>query len=270
MFCCWWKLCEPDHVTVDATLVEDFVDGHERDFVVLHDEQSVDDPPPFGIWRFGVVLFRFVLEDGERGLDGDFDGCGDDARFAVGWSEAIDVKLFADFVLEELHLDGLAVDEHHVFGLAVLNQLHDAFGVGVRAEAHVLDGHFDLDDLPVFELDLLGAAEDFVADGALYAVARHDDHVVFVGSPFFEDLQREASVEHSRRGEHDHRSRIVDVALVEGLYVLEVEHVALYERLTDLLVGPGDEHLIVVVGLFREPNGEVNRIFEIHPFPVSL
>ena len=56
-------------------------------------------------------------------------------------------------------------------------------------------------------------------------------------------------MQHAGRREHHHRARVVHVRLVERLDVLELEHVALHERLLDLLVGPRDKHLVVVVGL---------------------
>ena len=40
--------------------------------------------------------------------------------------------------------------------------------------------------------------------------------------------------------------------------MLEVEHVPLDERLPDLLVGPRDEHLVVVVGALGQPRGKVD------------
>ena len=45
---------------------------------------------------------------------------------------------------------------------------------------------------------------------------------------------------------------------VEALDVLEIEHVALHECLPDLLVGPRDEHLVVVVGALRQTRGKID------------
>lgn len=49
--------------------------------------------------------------------------------------------------------------------------------------------------------------------------------------------------------------------------MLELKHVSLYEGLADLLIGPGDEELVVVIGFLRQPGGEVNGGFQIHSFP---
>ena len=50
-------------------------------------------------------------------------------------------EFLRDFFTEEVHLGRLAVDQHHVTRLAVPNKLHDALGVCVCAEGHVLDRH---------------------------------------------------------------------------------------------------------------------------------
>ena len=52
--------------------------------------------------------------------------------------------------------------------------------------------------------------------------------------------------------------------------MLELEHVPLHEGLSNLLVGPGDEHLVVVVGLLRQPGAEVDGHLQVHPLPVRL
>jgi len=41
--------------------------------------------------------------------------------------------------LEKLHLDSLSMDEHDVGWTAMRDQLHDALGVGMSAEGHVLN-----------------------------------------------------------------------------------------------------------------------------------
>lgn len=52
--------------------------------------------------------------------------------------------------------------------------------------------------------------------------------------------------------------------------MLELKHVSLYEGLADLLIGPGDEELVVVIGFLRQPGGEVNGGFQIHSLPVKM
>ena len=61
---------------------------------------------------------------------------------AIGRVETRQVEFGANLFLEKLHFAGFAVNEHDVFRFAVLNELHDAFGVGVRREGHVLDAQF--------------------------------------------------------------------------------------------------------------------------------
>ena len=57
---------------------------------------------------------------------------------------------------------------------------------------------------------------------------------------------------------------------VKAFDVLELEHVSLDEGLPDLLVGPSDEHFVVVVGLLRQADTEEDRHAEVHPLPVGL
>ena len=52
--------------------------------------------------------------------------------------------------------------------------------------------------------------------------------------------------------------------------MLEVEHVPLDEGLPDLLVGPSDEHLVVVVGFLRQAHAEVDGNPQVHSLPVGL
>ncbi len=77
-------------------------------------------------------------------------------------------------------------------------------------------------------------------------------------------------MEHARRGKDDHRSRIVDVAPIKRLDVAKVEHVAVHKGFADFLVGPGDEHLVVVVRLLSHPRAEVDGALQVHPLPVGF
>lgn len=58
-----------------------------------------------------------------------------------------------------------------------------------------------------------------------------------------------------------HGSWAVSKCPVKGLDVLELEHVPLYKGLPYLLVGPGDEEFVVVIGLLCQARGEVNGGF---------
>ena len=57
---------------------------------------------------------------------------------------------------------------------------------------------------------------------------------------------------------------------VETFDVLEVKHVPLDEGLSDLLVGPSDEHLVVVVRLLCQAHAEVDRNSQVHSLPVGF
>lgn len=67
-----------------------------------------------------------------------------------------------------------------------------------------------------------------------------------------------------------HRSRVISIWAIKGFDVLELEHVSLYKGLADLLIGPGDEELVVVIGFLCQPGGEVNGGFQIHSFPGKM
>lgn len=60
------------------------------------------------------------------------------AGCSAGRVNAALTELLLDLALQELHLGRLPVHQQHVAGLGHADQLHDAFGVGVGAEGHVL------------------------------------------------------------------------------------------------------------------------------------
>lgn len=74
-------------------------------------------------------------------------------------------------------------------------------------------------------------------------------HVAGVRCPLLEYGKGQAGVEHARRGKHYHGAGVVHVGLVKWFDVLEVKHVTVNEGATDLLIGPCDEHAIVLVCL---------------------
>ena len=73
-------------------------------------------------------------------------------------------------------------------------------------------------------------------------------------------------MKHSSQVTH-HRSGVICVGAVKRFDVLEFKHVPLYKGLADLLVGPRDEKLVVMVGLLRHSRGEVDGGFEVHSLP---
>lgn len=95
-------------------------------------------------------------------------------------------------------------------------------------------------------------------------------HVVLIGSPLFENGERKSCMQHSWSCKNHHGTWIVNVRLVEGFDVFEVEHVALHKRLADLLIGPGNKHFVVVVGLLGEAQRKVDWRFQIHSLPVRF
>ena len=77
-------------------------------------------------------------------------------------------------------------------------------------------------------------------------------------------------MQHSRSGKHDHRPGIIGVTSIERFDVFKLEHIALNERVFNFLISPRDEHLIEIVGLFRESQGEVDGRLKVHSFPVGF
>lgn len=59
-----------------------------------------------------------------------------------GWSKSATTaaltELLLDLALEELHFHGLSVHQQHVTRLCHSNELHDAFGICMCTEGHVL------------------------------------------------------------------------------------------------------------------------------------
>lgn len=66
-----------------------------------------------------------------------------------------------------------------------------------------------------------------------------------------------------------HGSWAVSKCPVKGLDVLELKHVPLHEGLPYLLVGPGDEEFVVVIGLLCQARGEVDGGFQVHALPAA-
>lgn len=77
-------------------------------------------------------------------------------------------------------------------------------------------------------------------------------------------------MQHPRRCKDYHRSGLVNERAIKAFDVLEIKHVTLNECLLDLLTGPRDEQLVVVVGLLRQAQREIDGIVELHSFPISL
>lgn len=144
------------------------------------------------------------------------------------------------------------MDQNHVLGLQMAEQLHDSFRICMGRETHIVDLHLDMNHF-IIDGDFLLTAKDFVADGARHAVA-WDDHGVFLtASPLFKCLQTKATMKHTWRGKEDHGSVRFKRALIELAYVRKVEHILLNESLFDFLICPIDEQLVVEVGLLRQP-----------------
>ena len=50
--------------------------------------------------------------------------------------------------------------------------------------------------------------------------------------------------------------------------MLKFKHVSLHEGFSNLLVGPRDEKLVIVIRFLRQPGGEVDRGLQVHSLPV--
>lgn len=49
--------------------------------------------------------------------------------------------------------------------------------------------------------------------------------------------------------------------------MLELKHVSLHECLSDFLVGPCDEELVIVIRFFCQSSGEVDWCLQVHSLP---
>ena len=85
------------------------------------------------------------------------------------------------------------MDQDYIFWLEMTQKFHDAFGVSVGRETHIVDLHLDVHDF-VINRDFLLSAEDLVANCARHAIAWDDYRVLLVSRPFFEGLQAESTV----------------------------------------------------------------------------
>lgn len=77
-------------------------------------------------------------------------------------------------------------------------------------------------------------------------------------------------MQHSWSCKNHHGAWIVNVRLVKRFDVFEVKHVALHKSLADFLIGPGNKHFVVVVGLLGKAQRKVDWRFQIHSLPVCL
>lgn len=64
-----------------------------------------------------------------------------------------------------------------------------------------------------------------ISSDTVQTLTRHNNHVVFVGCPFFEYLQTQTGVQHTGRGKNNHRPWIIDKLSIERLDVFEIKHV---------------------------------------------
>ena len=77
-------------------------------------------------------------------------------------------------------------------------------------------------------------------------------------------------MKHTRRRKHHHWSGILDVAPVERFDVFEIEQVPLDKGVSDFLIGPRYEQLVVVVCFLGQPCGEVDGYLDVHAVPKRL
>ena len=68
---------------------------------------------------------------------------------------------------------------------------------------------------------------------------------------------------------HLHRPWVVCKGPIERFDVFEFKHVPLHKRFPNSLISPGDEELVIMIGLLRQSRGKVNWSLQIHSFPVE-
>jgi hypothetical protein len=191
------------------------------------------------------------VDQGRGDGDVDLGLCDDFSDRIIGWVEAGDLKLVLDFVRKLSHLLLFTVDEDHIFGLEMGEELHDAFRVGVSTETHVVDLHLHVDYF-VVDSDFLLSAQDFVANGTRHAITRDNDCIFLISSPVFKGLKTESSMKHARSSKKDHRLLTLQTALFKLPHMAEIEHVLFDEGFLDLLIRPINEQFVVEVSLLSK------------------
>lgn len=66
-----------------------------------------------------------------------------------------------------------------------------------------------------------------------------------------------------------HRARVVCKGPIKRFDVFEFKHVPLHKRFPDFLISPGDEELVIMIGLLRQSRGKINGSLQVHSFPVE-
>lgn len=66
-----------------------------------------------------------------------------------------------------------------------------------------------------------------------------------------------------------HRARVVCKGPIKRFDVFEFKHVPLHKRFPDFLISPGDEELVIMIGLLRQSRGKINWSLQVHSFPVE-
>ena len=130
-------------------------------YTIFHDEDSVHSARSFRIRSSSCIVESYLfLEQRQRNIDRNNRFARNVRRFSIGRHVTInpvflrfnnmnffkDLKILRgssysdllNFVLEKFHFDAFSVNQQHILRLAVLNQLHDSFGIGMSAERHVL------------------------------------------------------------------------------------------------------------------------------------
>jgi len=64
-----------------------------------------------------------------------------------------------------------------------------------------------------------------------------------------------------------HWSWIICKGSIKCFDVFELKHVSLHKCLPDLLIGPCDEELVIVISLLCQSRGKINWSFQVHSFP---
>eukprot|EP00958_Prasinococcus_capsulatus_P008378 scaffold820_cov376-Prasinococcus_capsulatus_cf.AAC.7 len=137
--------------------------------------------------------------------------------------------------LQSIHLVGLAVHEHDVRGMSLLDEVLRLREVCVRREGDALDRHAQRHLGAGSRGDLCRRGQNLPRQRALHSEVGNDDSVAPVLAPGLEQLARQARLQHGRSGQHHAGAHIIELTgALQVLHVLEHEGVGHLEGRADL------------------------------------
>lgn len=84
----------------------------------------------------------------------------------------------------------------YILRIDMPNQIDNPLGIGMRRKRYILHLHINL-ILPIINLQFPGPTEQPIPKGSRDTVPRNNDCILGVTTPFFEDLEGGATVEHA-------------------------------------------------------------------------